>query len=865
MLGASLLALSTKDTKAAFGIFQAASGIAIGHGWNTLPLGAGGLVTGLHIANDGSMVCRTDVGNIYRWSGKVTDYADSTKTWQPLLNFGSLGGSASVSSGNDFGAWEHVLAPGTSTSTTHVAIFADMANVNGKSWIWYGTWDGSKVAWNQASGVSFLNYTAASNAPPAGTNNSNAPMGGNIRQGYYKIAIDPVNENVAYCGVPYDAGNVLPAVFTTLNKAGGSPSLGTWASVKTSGATPIGNVGVNTTSCGLVIDPSLGTTTVGIQTVTKHIYLPAGGVDIYESVDGGNSFASTGAATAFNTAFGVTNFTVTNAGCNADGVYYAVVTFFGSATSNSLWRYIPNGTAGGGAWTNITPSSYTGGNIAVGTSLIIDPRTGTSNKAYLSITGPQGLGAGFTSANANSGTPMWSGLTGGETNNLSAASYDIPYLNFIFGQGVSGFVDAACTVVDPNGVLWFGGNQSFWYNGTSTSVATPNASLINYGSLTGNATFWWSMGRGQEATVGIDVMVPPGGTYPILGPQDIGAPLRGTFTTYPKDLGIRFKEYQCPSIEYAASDAAFVVACVTYQNQVSDGSHYLYSANYGADGSWTQIAQMPDSLWSSGGTIPIQGGQVVAIDHDTWLACPMGNGASFTPAFTRNATSTASWSLVSGLPSAPWLSPAAQPWFFANTSKAFCVGLGADQGCVWGVLMNDTSTATLYRCPDLRSGSTFTAIGTFTVSAACVSTFIYAVSGKPGELWISGKFSGGSNAAVWHVTNANSASATIDAIAMPVANTNAICLSVGAPNGANYPALYLLANTGFGTAKTLYQGSYSGSGTTVAWSTFGPTGTSADLPLVGQVPGATFIRADPNVYQRLYATIGQSGYAYYNP
>src|SRR5581483_1399776 len=91
--------------------------VSIGHGWNTLPLGAGGLVTGLHISNDGSMVCRTDVGNIYRWSGKSTDYADSTKAWLPLLNFNSLPGATTIL---NIGAWEHVLAPGN--SAVHLAI-----------------------------------------------------------------------------------------------------------------------------------------------------------------------------------------------------------------------------------------------------------------------------------------------------------------------------------------------------------------------------------------------------------------------------------------------------------------------------------------------------------------------------------------------------------------------------------------------------------------------------------------------------------------------------------------------------------------------------------------------------------------------
>ena len=132
------------------------------HGWKTLLLGAGGNVTGAHIANDGSMVCRTDVGNIYRWSGVEADYLNPAKRWIPLITYASVGSTAVPS--DYIGGWEHVLAPGS--SNVHVAIFPDMANAPGnKNWIWYSLDSGAH--WTQTN-IAFLNGSASSNGAGLG-------------------------------------------------------------------------------------------------------------------------------------------------------------------------------------------------------------------------------------------------------------------------------------------------------------------------------------------------------------------------------------------------------------------------------------------------------------------------------------------------------------------------------------------------------------------------------------------------------------------------------------------------------------------------------------------------------------------------
>jgi hypothetical protein len=722
----------------------------------------------------------------------------------------------------------------------------------------------------------------------------------------------------------------------TLNQSGGS-TLATWTSVKTSGATPVGACS-NTVSCGLAFDPNpvtSGTVTVGGQTVTKRIIIPVGGVGIYESTNGGVTFTEI-AATPMTTG----NFWVTNGGFTADGVYYCVVVH---ATIFGIWRYAS------GTWTKINYAGAASGDFVSGSCLIIDPRSGTSNKAYLSFVNVNhGIGVGFTSTAANTGSPTWTGANGGQTAYLLAANYDIPWVKYIFGQAPAGNSPfSAAIAVAPNGVCWWGGNQSLFYLGTSQTVSTPiDVSAVVYPNTGAYTSYSWSVGRGQEATVAQDVLCPPGGTYPVLASQDLGTPQRGTFTTYPADQAVRYVEYTCESLEYAASDPSFMVARITDQtNALTDVSKY--SASYGADTTWTALSgATPSALWQAtitggvsngsggsgnilnvtavggggiifpyawlstdtsgngflariqpygtssttgtGGTgtyivdqapffkapgsslfavVPVQGGHTVAVDHDKWMTAPaglnnIGLGQWLTPAFTTNATGATTWALCSGLPRVGWVP---RPWSFGPTCKPFAVGYGADAGVAWACAFNGT-TATLYRSP-AGSFGTFSSIASWTVGGDFTANYCLSVPGFPGELWVSGSWSG-SGMGLWHITNANTGAATVTAITLPGSAPITTAFSIGAPaSGGGYPTLYLLGGTGFQTTQFLYRGTTSGSGSsmTVSWALFGPTGTLQDLPASCQIAGIIGLRGDMNVYQRLYLVTNQTGFAYYNP
>ena len=355
-------------------------------------------------------------------------------------------------------------------------------------------------------------------------------------------------------------------VYTTLVKSGGSDGHTFAAAYTNSGNTSaFPQTTVGTGACGICFNSSAGTTTLGGQTVSKRCLIPVGGVDIYETVDGGNTWAATGFATALGTAA----FSLNDAVVNSGGVYYVSVSFGG------LYRYIGNGTAGGGTWTNITPSGFTPTYYGV---LIVDP----TDPTYLTLTtGGSGLAVGATSTSANSGTPSWT--TAAATIAASAPSYDIPYLNYIFGQGHAAYFAVLNARIDSNGDTIVCGNQSIWkITGRLVYSGTPTITCVSFG-------------RGQEATVAQEAWRPSGGSYVLMAPQDLGGvPLNGTYLNYPSDLFHRSQQWTCSSIEESPTDGTFVVARITSQNGgggtadsgQADGSGY--STNAGL--SWNRYA-----------------------------------------------------------------------------------------------------------------------------------------------------------------------------------------------------------------------------------------------------------------------------------
>ena len=187
LAGSAALAIMPKKASAYFthGVGQ----LVIQTGWNTLNLGCGGLSIGFDIAPDGTMVCRTDVGNVYGFTGTTATVTDPTKRWKPLLTYASLGSGYVASNGSSNGGLDLVIAP--TTTTNLYGIFPNNTYSPNFTWaLYYSTNFGA--AWTK-SALTFI-YTDGSN--------------GSWRDAAHRIAVDPANSSVVYCGIPYGNSGV---------------------------------------------------------------------------------------------------------------------------------------------------------------------------------------------------------------------------------------------------------------------------------------------------------------------------------------------------------------------------------------------------------------------------------------------------------------------------------------------------------------------------------------------------------------------------------------------------------------------------------------------------------------------------------
>ena len=200
--------------------------------WQTLDVGGGGWVTGISIANDGTMVVRTDTNGAYLWNGSQ---------WVQLITTSSMPAAFDFSGE---GVYEIQVAPSNSS-------------------IMYMTFDGyvfkttnKGTTWTQTAFAGFNDFGDASND--------------SYRMNGQKMAIDPNNPNIVYVGTPSNG------MYVTTN--GGS----TWSQV--SAIPAAAGEGFN-----IVFDPAVGGVVSG---VTQTIFASSYGNGVYESTNGGATWTA---------------------------------------------------------------------------------------------------------------------------------------------------------------------------------------------------------------------------------------------------------------------------------------------------------------------------------------------------------------------------------------------------------------------------------------------------------------------------------------------------------------------------------------------------------------------------------------------
>ena len=762
------------------------SGPADPPGWRVLPLGCGGLVTGHHITSDGSIVCRSDVGNCYYWSGRHTaTFSDPTQKWLPVFSYASMPVGFKTYMPTT-GGYDIALAD---SDPTHMYVIAhDDEDAGGNVWSLYYSTNcfSSQILLHKAVAPSFAN------ADPNATGDSG------WKNASGKVVVDPANRDVVYLGMPRDSGTGN-GCYRAINGVN-------FSVVTSNGSTPLpeGTVGGGTT--GIIFDPSQGTVTVGGQLRTKRVLIPIGGRGIWESTDGGVSFTE-----VYVSAGNSSTFFAFNSKVDFGGLIYFTTSngVDGVGGDSKLMRYRS------GAWANLfaakgwVTASYL---TTAQNTLICDGRSG--HQGYLTINGPNGFGVGFTSTNANAANPddiVWGGSTGGQTITQAAASYDVPWLAFSLEQ--TEFFPGTFATIDNNGDCWCSGQQGcIWKYG-----AIPNFGL----SLD---TTFTTTSRGAECTVSSDVCSSPGAPYPTMFTQDVGV-MRGTLTSYPENYYKNQNRLDAMLGDWCSSDPSIYLGKV---DAGTSGAGFFagQSNNYGATepNSWTPYGVSPNEQWVFEGTADIsngmggsgtilnvtavasgnvmsgqyvyiggvfkgiilgevaggvgtytldtasltasgategradaglQSGLIVGPTPDNNIAIPMGFDNRAVPAYTTNATSpTPTWQLCQGLPAIKWFN---RPIGFGCNARP----MAADRVTIGTVLFADTVTtvgqAKIYR--STNGGATATLVATITnfgAEGGAISPFLYSVPGHAGHFLLSAKFGigTGGKSGMWRTTDA---------------------------------------------------------------------------------------------------------------
>jgi len=556
---------------------------SIAAGWHTLPVGSGGLVIGFDIAPDGTAVAWSDVGGAYIFTGKLpADATDASKYWRQVMGYSTFGrdwAPATIST-----VWIGSLGMAIAPTLTS-RIYGWFPRDHGANWQWALYYsDDSCGTWTmcEAKGAPLTIYTT-----DGGSN-------GVWRRTDQVVAVDPANQDVVYAGMMNN------------DSKGSGASAGCFVSFDHRTFAPVNDGTSNLPACtsapgcrGIMFDKSHGTILVGAQKRTKRVILPIGGAEVYESVDGGQTFRRTGLATAA----GRSDIAVLKAQMDHDGVYYALVCYGGVPNSIAhLWRY----SGPGGTWVELSAQrefprrNY----LAFSSSIyvVVDPRKG--HQGFVSVFGPNGIGTGFTSQNANAASASevtWTGGTGGQHTTIAAPSYDVPYLSDTIANGTGYFTDAAKCIIDHAGYCWWCGQQGVLWYFTKSDLKTPVVPTYTHNLFYGPTTYSVSISRGAEATVAQCVMRPPGALSPLAAMQDVGV---HPVSYVPRD----YKSFWYPSpqrsdatsLSYAPARPAFVAARVCKEATLPESCGKSgYSNNFGQAGTWTEYHNQPDPLYQA--------------------------------------------------------------------------------------------------------------------------------------------------------------------------------------------------------------------------------------------------------------------------
>ena len=524
--------------------------------WKPIKIGAGGYLTGIDVAPDGTMVVRTDTYGAYIWNGTQ---------WQQLVTSTSMPAQF-VAPDNGQGVYE-IQVSSSDSNILYMMYEGYVFRSDNKGATW------TKTAFSQV------------------TESPNDPS----RLNGQKMAIDPNNPNVVYVGTPQNG------LFVTAD--GGA----TWKSVAGVPISATNSSGAYPGITGIEFVPGSGTA----GGMTKTIIASSYGHGVYESIDGGASWSklSGGPSDVEYAAVSSTGvyYAVGNQGTSvwsfADGKWTEVLS--GSSTAIhtiAVDPFNPNhivaANMGGGL-----DESFNGGATWGGWNW--NPQLNANDIPWLASTGPgmslggmvfdplvedklwaaSGVGVWNTTIpqNMKSNTPIvWNSQSVG-IEQLVANDLIVP----VGGKPVLASWDRSFFYVnDPNSYPTTYGvsGQRAFAAGWSLDYASSNPNFV-----VGIADWWGVEESGFSTDGGKDWQVfptePPfayhaiGGSIAASSPTDIvWAPADGASPYYTQDGGVTWKPVVLPGVsDWSEFDYAYYLDRRTVTaDRVLSNTFYMY-------------------------------------------------------------------------------------------------------------------------------------------------------------------------------------------------------------------------------------------------------------------------------------------------
>jgi xyloglucan-specific exo-beta-1,4-glucanase len=382
--------------------------------WKNVSTKGMGYVDGLFIhPTTNTKFVRTDVGGMFRFNNE-------TQQWTNIFDGITKVGNSGINNVEAF-------AVDKNTSGTNQIIYA-LSGGGNKSYLCKSINNG--VSWSINIGWD-ASIIASGNAE--------------WRCSGEKLAIDPNNNNVVYCGTRKNG------LYNTLN--GGTQWNKVNAFPKKGGAG--GFSAANTGGISFVVFDASSTTSLGGQNVSKNIYVGLIDDGIYRSNDGGASW------NYLDNGFDTTTFNPVRAVFNNNRLLVATMKD-GRGYAGEIWQFTPNDNNANGVWANKTPglqnnygcpfySRYPFNAIAV--------KPSSPNTVYVAIRGTMPRKIFYTN-NFDAATPTWKILT-----TESSTGYQGSCATQ-FQQSVFSYPDSW---VNTNGYDWVGdigfdavNNNSLW-------------------------------------------------------------------------------------------------------------------------------------------------------------------------------------------------------------------------------------------------------------------------------------------------------------------------------------------------------------------------------------------------------------------